>query len=319
MCPTLRTYVRIAIPRNVLHPTNQPYDVPSSTLRTVRTRPVSKVLCLCTQEHIVPPARHTTIVPYIAPNDTTTTLQLHLSRYATHTLPTRPPSLKGTTPPSVLSTHGYTRFSTPYTCHYHYYRARATAPPHTLSTHGHTCLSMPHTRHQCYYHVRTTSSPLLHTSTPASLHYSDASDTMLHRPPYYNAPRQHTLKSTSLCCTCTINATMPNMPSHLLASSQHTATYMAPHCSSNSNDTTQPPQLGEYTSLHHVLAPANGISMPPDPATNSAAQAQQLAATTRTPPHHTARTLLWVEDLVLGDSYLIDSSSEDATGMSRSR
>ncbi|KAK3885119.1 hypothetical protein Pcinc_010632 [Petrolisthes cinctipes] len=64
-----------------------------------------------------------------------------------------------------------------------------------------------------------------------------------------------------------INVTTPNIPLHLLASSQHTATDMAPHFTRNSNGTTQPPQPGDYMSLHYTSAPANGITTPSDLAT----------------------------------------------------
>ncbi|KAK4321775.1 hypothetical protein Pmani_007404 [Petrolisthes manimaculis] len=88
-----------------------------------------------------------------------------------------------------------------------------------------------------------------------------------------------------------INLITPSTISHLITSSQHTATDMAPHNTCSSNSTTQPPQPGDYTSLHYASAPVNGFSSMFD-FTSPAALPQQLPATTCTPPHHTSHTLL---------------------------
>ncbi|KAK3887819.1 hypothetical protein Pcinc_008098 [Petrolisthes cinctipes] len=132
--------------------------------------------------------------------------------------------------------------------------------------------------------------PSQHTHTPVSLRHSNASgDTRVPRPPHHNVPR----------FKCAINTTTPNTPSHLLSSLQHTVTDMASLKSGNTDDTNQPPQPGEYTPLHHATPPANDSSTQPNTASTLAAWVKPLPATTCTLPHHSARTLLWVKDLVL--------------------
>ncbi|KAK4320670.1 hypothetical protein Pmani_008503 [Petrolisthes manimaculis] len=81
-----------------------------------------------------------------------------------------------------------------------------------------------------------------------------------------------------------INLITPITISHLITSSQHTATDMAPHNTCSSNSTTQPPQPGDYTSLHYASAPVNGFSTMSD-FTSPAALPQQLPATTPHLPH----------------------------------
>ncbi|KAK4297289.1 hypothetical protein Pmani_030282 [Petrolisthes manimaculis] len=83
-----------------------------------------------------------------------------------------------------------------------------------------------------------------------------------------------------------INLITPSTISHLITSSQHTATDMAPHNTCRSNSTTQPPQPGDHTSLHYTSAPVNGFSTMSDFITTPAALPQQLPATTphRPPP-----------------------------------
>ncbi|KAK3873796.1 hypothetical protein Pcinc_011238 [Petrolisthes cinctipes] len=88
------------------------------------------------------------------------------------------------------------------------------------------------------------------------------------------------------------------------------ATPASLHYTRDTNATTHLPHTDDFTVPHHTSIRASDRMTAANLATTPLLPTKQLPATTCTPPHHTARTLLWVEDLVLGDNYLVDSGSK---------
>ncbi|KAK3868784.1 hypothetical protein Pcinc_025822 [Petrolisthes cinctipes] len=91
---------------------------------------------------------------------------------------------------------------------------------------------------------------------------------------------------------------------------RHTATPASQCYTRATNGTTPLPHTDNFTAPYHTTTRASDHITVTNLATTPLLPTKQLLATTFTPHHHTARTLLWVEDLMSGDNYLVNSGSE---------